>query len=349
MANKSYKIKCKNDDFQVTEVSLMPNIAVKKPSKRSYSYVWIQKTGFTTFDVLEQIKNFFNLKFDAVRSQGLKDEDAITEQLVSVKKILTDEDIVAFNKKHKFKNKFSRIKNIVGYGMEPVKERELHGNSFRIVIRSLEKTLADNFLGYILNNKYLYFVNYYDNQRFGMPGGPYNTHLIGKAIVENDWKQAYEQMKITNNISSNDAIKKEKIKDFKEVFKSINPKKIAFFVSAYDSFLWNNQASLTVRGNTKSKCHLFENVGELHLPINYLSQCPPICAVDGYDFVAEKFSVQPKAYKRNLVIATTVYASKPETDELHKGKKKITVSFFLPTGSYATMIIKQIFLRLQDK
>ena len=344
MSNMSYKLKCKNDDFQVTEVSLMPDIALKGPT--IYSYVWIQKSGFTTFEVLEQIKNFFNLKFEDVRSQGLKDEDAITEQLISIKKILTGKDIVIFNKKHKFKNKFSIIKNIVGYGKEPVKERELHGNSFRIVIRNLEKTLADNFLSYILNNKCLYFINYYDNQRFGMPGGPYNTHLIGKAVVENDWKQAYEQMKITNNISSDTTSKKGDVADFKEIFKSINPKKIAFFVSAYDSFLWNNQASLTVKDNTKSRCHLFENVGELHLPIDHLSQCPSICEVNGYDFVPEKFSVQPKAYKRNLVIATTVYASQLEVDELHKSKKKITVSFFLPTGSYATMIIKQIFLRL---
>ena len=34
-----------------------------------------------------------------------------------------------------------------------------------------------------------------------MPGGPYNTHLIGKAIVENNWKEAYKQLKITNNIT----------------------------------------------------------------------------------------------------------------------------------------------------
>lgn len=325
----------------------MPDITLKRPFK--YSYVWIQKSAFTTFEVLEKIKDFFNLKFDDVRSQGLKDEDAITEQLISIKRVLTDKDIAVFNKKHKFKNKFSRIKNIVGYGREPVKERELHGNSFRIVIRNLEKTLADNFLSYILNNKYLYFVNYYDNQRFGMPGGPYNTHLIGKAIVENDWKQAYEQMKITSNVYSDAATKKGDFADFKEIFKSISPKKIAFFVSAYDSFLWNNQASLTVRENTKSKCHLFENVGELYLPIDHLSQCPSICEVDGFDFLTEKFSVQPMVYKRNLVIATIVYTSQPEIDELHKGKKKITVSFFLPTGSYATMIIKQIFLRLQDK
>jgi tRNA pseudouridine13 synthase len=182
-----------------------------------------------------------------------------------------------------------------------------------------------------------------------MPGGPYNTHLIGKAVTENDWKRAYEQMKITNNIFSDAVTKMGDIADFKGIFKSINPKKTSFFVSAYNSFLWNNRASSIVKDNTKSKLHLFENVGELHLPIDHLSQCPLVCEVDGHDFMTEKFSVQSKMFKRNLIVATTVYARQREVDELHKGKKKITVSFFLPTGSYATMIIKQIFLRLQDK
>lgn len=30
-------------------------------------------------------------------------------------------------------------------------------------------------------------------------------------------------------------------------------------------------------------------------------------------------------------------------------KKKITVSFFLPTGCYATMIIKQLFFNIENK
>ena len=54
-----YKIKCVNKDFQVTEVSLMPNLTLKKPYK--FTYIWLQKSGFTTFEALEQIKTFLNL------------------------------------------------------------------------------------------------------------------------------------------------------------------------------------------------------------------------------------------------------------------------------------------------
>lgn len=81
----NYKLKCINEDFQVTEVPLMPCLMLKKPYE--FTYIWLQKSGFTTFEVLEQIQDFFKLTSDNVCHQGLKDEDAITEQLISIKKI----------------------------------------------------------------------------------------------------------------------------------------------------------------------------------------------------------------------------------------------------------------------
>ncbi|MBU0999130.1 tRNA pseudouridine(13) synthase TruD [Patescibacteria group bacterium] len=341
----NYKLKCINEDFQVTEVSLMPSFVLSGP--RKFTYIWLQKSGFTTFEVLEQIKVFFKLSFEDVSCQGLKDEEAITEQLISVKKILSEKDIKAFNKKHTFKNKFAKIKYIVGYGEKPIKERALHGNAFKIVVRNLNSTFADNLLNYIHDHKQLYFINYYDNQRFGMPGGPHNTHLIGKSIMKNNWKQAYDQLKITNNITQEVGLKTNEVSDFKKVFASMNPKKVSFFVSAYNSFLWNAEASLVIKKHTKSKICLFENVGKLYLPTDYLFQCPHICEAGGYELIAENLSVQSKPNKRNLLVATNMYAHDLEPDELYKNKKKITLSFYLPTGSYATMIVKQLFLKLK--
>lgn len=343
----SYKLKYINEDFQVTEVPLMPSLAIKKPYK--FTYIWLQKSGFTTFDALDQLKNSFNLTFNDVASQGLKDEEAITEQLISVKKILGAKDITAFNKRYSRKNKFLRIKHIIGYGTEPAKEKMLHGNSFRIVIRNLENALANNLLNHIIKNKHYHFINYYDNQRFGMPGGPYNTHFIGRAITENDWEEAYEQIKITKNTLPDNAAKLKDKKGFKEIFKSMNPKKISFFVSAHNSFLWNAETSALVKKYTKSKRYIFENIGQLRLPTNQLFQCPQACEVVGSEFLADKFITQPKITKRSVIVRTTMYAHDLEKDEFHKGMSRITLSFFLPTGSYATMVIKQLFLSLKNK
>lgn len=347
MRSINYKLKCINADFQVTEVPLMPILTSEPPQQ--FTYVWIQKSGFTTFDILEQIKIFFKLVFEDVANQGLKDEDAITEQLISVKKILSQKDVTTFNKKHKFGEKFAYIKHIIGYGKEPIEERMLHGNSFRIVVRNLESTLANDLLSYVSNYRHYYFINYYDNQRFGMPGGPYNTHLIGKAIVKDNWKEAYQHIKNSNNTLPDFTTKKENITDFKGVFKAMNPKKVSFFVSSYNSFLWNNQASSIVKKYTKSKKYHFEHVGDLHIPTTQPFLCPSICDADGHEFVAQEFIARQKKNSRNIVVATTIYAHNLGKDELHKSKKKLALSFFLPTGSYATMIVKQIFLRLKNK
>ncbi len=67
---------------------------------------------------------------------------------------------------------------------------------------------------------------------------------------------------------------------------------------------------------------------------------------DGHEFTTQEFMTKLKKNSRNIIVATTIYARNLEKDELNKNKKKLALSFFLPTGSYATMIIKQIFLRL---
>lgn len=261
---------------------------------------------------------------------------------------MSETDIGAFNKKYAVGNKYFRIKHIVGYGKEPIKERMLHGNSFRIVIRNLRNGVANNLSAYLSTHRHHYFINYYDNQRFGMPGGPYNTHLIGKAIVKKDWKRAYDHIKMTNNIPSEFLTKLGNVPNYKEVFKTINPKKVSLFVSSYNSFLWNDKTSLLIKENTKSKKHQFENVGHLYLPTTNSFQCPHIYETSGFEFVKERFTVKQKINSRNIVVATTIYTNDLENDELHKSKKKLTISFFLPTGSYATMVIKQIFLKIKS-
>ena len=65
-----YKLKCINDDFQVIEVPLVPSLVLKRPYK--FTYVWIQKSGFTTFEVIEQLKR----RQDAQGKKKEIDEDS---------------------------------------------------------------------------------------------------------------------------------------------------------------------------------------------------------------------------------------------------------------------------------
>ena len=178
-----------------------------------------------------------------------------------------------------------------------------------------------------------------------MRGGPYNTHLIGKEIVEETWPQAYKHIKSTKNEFEVKG-RANNPEHLKESFRCMHGKKLAFFVSSYSSHLWNNSVSCMVKIATNSRSHHFENVGKLHVPIDHYFECPYVCVAEGYDFAPDHFKAMPKENSRSAVVHTTIYAGAVEADELHRNKKKVALSFFLPSGSYATMLIRQIFLRL---
>lgn len=345
----NYKIKQKKEDFIVDEISLQPDFYNCK--KSNFSYLWIEKRGMTTFDALDEIKKIFNLNHEDVSAQGLKDEDGITSQLISVRKIISQKNSKLFNKKFTSDNHKLQIKNIAGYGTKSLIPRLLHGNNFKLIIRNLNKVTAKSFYNYCRDNRFISFINYYDNQRFGIVGGPYNTHLIGEAIVNKDWVGAFKEFKKSKNNEISSIEKPTKLNSVlcKDYFKKLNFSKLSFFVSSYNSHLWNKNAS-DYLVNEKIKTHKcdFPKVGLLSLPKESIFKLHNVFTVDAYDINKNTYRVFQKPQTRNLIVTTTIFPINIEKDELNKNKYRIQVSFFLPTGCYATMLIKQIFIKLND-
>lgn len=195
-----FKLKSINSDFEVEEIPLIPQLLFEQTS--CYTYLWIEKSGFTTFEAEDIIKNYFKVHYSDIAAQGLKDENAKTRQILSIKKILSTKDLSSFNSNKYQDNKSLKIEKIIGLGNEPVYERSLHGNSFKITIRNLDQEIATDLYNFSVNNRPVSFINYYDMQRFGMDGGPYNTDSIGKAIIENDWKNVYLEFKKNSKLFS---------------------------------------------------------------------------------------------------------------------------------------------------
>jgi tRNA pseudouridine13 synthase len=343
----NYKIKQKKEDFVVNEISLQPDLY--HCNKSNFSYLWIEKRGMTTFDALDEIKKVFNLNHKDISAQGLKDEDGVTSQLISVRKIIFQKDLELFNKKFTLDDYKLQIKSIKGYGKKSLVPRLLHGNNFKLVIRNLDQETAQLFYNYCENNRFVSFFNYYDNQRFGIVGGPYNTHLIGKAITDGDWITAYKEFKKSKNSELANVKKPIEINyvNCQKFFKQINFAKIRFFISSYNSHLWNKKASDyidKIKGGTFQ--HSFSEIGLLSLIKNKTFQVHNVLSVSGYEIDKNTYKTVPKEFTRNLLVTTTAFPVNIGQDELNKDKHKVQVSFFLPTGCYATMLIKQIFLKL---
>lgn len=326
-----FRVKTINSDFLVTEVPLLPHF---DPKAKSYTYIWLKKSNYTTFEALKKIKEFFGLEFSDVTAEGLKDEDGITEQIVSIKKRLSKKNVADFNSTF-VGDAFITIDRVLGYGEEPVHAKSLFGNTFRIVVRNLTEDEATKILDFTRGHKFFPFVNYYDNQRFGLPGGPYITHLVGKAITEGNWDEAFALLQKTGNEIPEG-------KTGKDAFMALNPGQVGFYVSAYNSYLWNNAVSAYIMDNYKYKSYDFPNLDSLNLPLITESTPSSAFVIDGYRFNKETFEAEEAKITRDMILPTVVFSGELMDDEIFTGKKRILLSYFIFTGCYATMVAKQI-------
>jgi len=144
------------------------------------------------------------------------------------------------------------------------------------------------------------------------------------------------------------------------------------YVSAYQSYLWNRALAVLLRKLPETfeveyaaGRHVFyrsldaathDRLAELAIPLVTPSQAfeGEVADVMAALFAEEK--VEPRMFRmkklrktffgkgmRDAIIAPAGLKSSPGDDELNAGRKKLTLCFELPKGSYATVLIKRLF------
>ena len=326
-------IKEELDDFVVTEVPCLPAGITNDLSQAKYTVLKLTKRELTSFEAIRLLAGALELNVRQVQCLGLKDEDGITEQLVSVEAILSEPDICRLEKRLE-QTEFSIQLELSCYTTLPLVVKRLHGNLFRIRLRHMTNEQAVRLYESLQKDPKLAFLNYYDQQRFGLPGGPYVTHKIGEALVGGDLMKAIRYYAESGNAPL-DGINSKDISA--DVFENINPRKKDFFVSAYTSYLWNESVAEIIQsgGSPVSSLNIHDG--------NYVVTCrdPKIEAVhyiDGYE-VDDGGQVQEYKKGRSSVVLTNVFAEPPL-----KGAddSSLIINLFLPMGCYATMAIKQL-------
>ncbi|KZX10977.1 tRNA pseudouridine(13) synthase TruD [Methanobrevibacter filiformis] len=151
-------------------------------------WIWIEKVGRTTLDVLMDISRDLHISRKRMGFAGMKDKRAVTRQWICISNIDSDEQldqILALK---------DRIRNTEFLKVERARKKlrmgQLIGNKFKILIRDIEDIdsgveIANNVFKTLERTG---VPNYFGWQRFGKPRT--NTHKIGKALVENDIKEA---------------------------------------------------------------------------------------------------------------------------------------------------------------
>lgn len=332
-----YRLKQLPEDFIVKEIS-----SLKTKNQGSYLYFLLKKKNRNTLDAVKEIAKQLNLKEKQIGFAGSKDKQAITEQVCSVKGISKD--------------KLSKIKidnaelTFLGYNDQPVCLGDLTGNQFEITIRNLKKTKL---------KKIDFIENYFDEQRFSQ-----NNVKIGKFLIK---KQFSDAVKLVNSDKAKEHLEKNK-NDYVGALKKLPLRLLRMYVNAYQSYLWNETLAEYLR--TKKNTHkvkyslgififIKKKINKLDLPligfseIDFNEEIKNIIIkimrkedVDFSDFIIKQIpelSLEGDARKA-FVEVQNLEISKPDQDELNKGKKKIKVNFTLPKGSYATLVIRKLFL-----
>ena len=247
-------IKKSNNDFKVKE--LLSEKALKTISNDSgFSVYTLQKNSIDTSHALRDVEKRFGL---VLKSLGLKDASAITEQYVFSKTISKSLETI--------QGKNYTLKRL-GFVKKPISKKDMIGNYFEIKINNPSRGISDF-------NEHEKILNFFGYQRFGSKRPI--THLVGKAIIQKDYQMALDLLlnysseydteennsnrKIiserTSELSVIDRIPKSmdieisllkklsETKDLKIVLRSIPLQMRRFYIQAYQSYIYNKTLSL---------------------------------------------------------------------------------------------------------
>ncbi len=339
-----YKLKQLPEDFQVAEQN-----SLLLQDHGSYAYFKVKKVDLDTLTVVQRIAKQLNLREKQIGFAGNKDKSAVTEQVMSVKGISA--------------KTISNLRipkasiSFLGYGHEPITLGALAGNKFTIVIRNLTQEKL---------TKPAFFENYFDEQRFSG-----DNCAIGRALVKKEFKQAVANIDL-QQINRDQQYQNHRLKhptDYIGALQRIPLRLLRLYVHAYQSYLWNE----TVKRYLEKKCFNFKLVNyslgqflfsqqpiiNLQIPLLGFAR-PPV-----HDSVLEAVIIdlmrQENVNETDFIIKSLPQVSvegewrqvfcevnglaidELKKDELNSGRKKVTVTFSLPKGSYATMLVRKIF------
>jgi tRNA pseudouridine13 synthase len=334
-----YKIKQSPDDFLVNE-----RTNVQSGSAGPFAYLWMTKRSYNTVRACSAVADFFHVPRKDVGFAGSKDHDAVTRQLISVydpRNAISAETIKNFSLRDISLDFFGR-------GASPISLGDLLGNEFEIVVREVPAGKV------FLSPKF--FLNYFDEQRFSE-----RNHLIGKFIIKGNFAEAAAGIK-------DDAVRAHLDKsptDAVGAIKRLQIKEQLLYVHAYQSWLWNETVRRYLRMVYDKKDLVVSDspVGELvfllspvdkdniEIPLVGFATEYPDAVLKGVvrallkeegvterDFVIRSLpDLSSEGGLRNLLIRVDSFRA----EKLEENTWKL--SFFLPKGAYATMLIKQLF------
>ncbi|MFE2409322.1 tRNA pseudouridine(13) synthase TruD [Kitasatospora sp. NPDC059408] len=323
-------------DFLVREAMVVEHTG---PADAHWRYLLLRKSGYTTMEAIRLVAAELSLPTADVTYGGLKDEDGITEQLIAVPAGVPLPGLGPEGWRVAGRADDWLDLHHHGYGAEPLAIGRLEGNGFRITVRNLAPERAERLAE--LRKHTMFFLNYYDTQRFGVPGGPKRTHLVGRAMLAGDWDTALRELAGLRAPESPQAAQWRGSAE--EFFRTLDPRNASFYLAAHASAGWNAALRRVVDDTCDPHTVTVELDGLEYRyadrPLAVLATAPELPYAK-YTFTDGIPAARTSA--RPTVVQTTVSLSPAAPDELNPGRSRIGLGFFLPSGSYATAAVRQL-------
>ncbi|EMS13081.1 tRNA pseudouridine synthase D, putative [Entamoeba histolytica HM-3:IMSS] len=145
----------------------------------------LRKSNIDTSDAILRISKALNLGKNAICFAGMKDKRGVTCQYITIPGV--KQELIEENLKKSICNgitlsQFEHVDHMIKLG-------DLLGNEFRVIIREVDN--VDEILKNCESIKEFGYINYFGLQRFGSCG---TTHLIGKALLKEEYQEAADLM-----------------------------------------------------------------------------------------------------------------------------------------------------------
>lgn len=375
------KLRQKIEDFRVEEIT---KFNLLKDGK--FRLYLLEKRGLESFSLIQYLSRLNHIPSKAFGIAGLKDRHAITRQYFTIP---SRYEIKTLKEKN-FDIKF------LGFVNKGIRLGDLLWNRFEIVVRNIKKSDLDGVYEKAESAKTIGVPNYFGEQRFG---SVLARKFIGKYVVQGNYEEAVKLYLTRYTKHEDKGLKNErkliykewgkltkldiqysplssiiqvykKTKSWFEAYMKIPSYLRKIYLSAYQSYLWNECVKEILKRTTKDLYSVEYKVGSLlfykkidKLPekfplVNYNTRFSPfekeICdkILLEEDIKIKDFNLKTKEMfpigRRNIILKPTNFKiSKPYIDELNKKKRKnnykVLLSFDLSKGSYATVIIQSLF------
>lgn len=297
----------KADEFIVEEV-----IDLKRGNGK-YLYIELKKQNWNTIDAVKAIAERLRIDKKNIGYAGLKDRNAITTQYISIYEISKE-------KIESLKIKDISLKPLF-YGDKEIRLGDLIGNKFKIKI-DFKPAKID------------FCENYFGEQRFGE-----NNFEIGLALLKEDFTKALDLIVIEYSD-----------KDYLKYLRRIDRKLFSLYINSVQSYFWNKVVAEYLKKNYKKYS------GDELVFVDKIKKKVSIPLI-GFDAEFKDKTIEKLYFelleKYDLRLENFITRKIPEIMPVSLEREVFVnvknfkysnnwISFELPKGSYATIVLKKL-------